>query len=94
MQFRLKGYNKCGCWCQLSCLCSHLIHVQFRNVFRKEVNRNGLVTVTGVRIVIPPWQLRGRVTAKVLLVRVVERVAVLGVTSGKNEVIEVLSCLK
>ncbi len=64
-------------------LSNHLVHMQLRNVFRKEVNGNGLVTVTGVRVVIPPWQLRGRVTAKVLLVWVVERVAVLGVTSGK-----------
>ena len=48
-------------------------------MLRKEVNRDGLVAVAGIRIVVPARQLRGRVAAEVLLVRVVERVVVLGV---------------
>ena len=58
---------------------ANLVHVQLHDVLRKEVDRDGLVAVAGIRIVVPARQLRGRVTAEVLLVRVVERVVVLGV---------------
>ena len=48
------------------------------------MNWDGLITVPGVRVVVPTWQFGGRIPAEVLLVGIVERAVVLCVSSEKN----------
>ncbi len=61
--------------------------MQLGHVLGEEVNGDGLVAVRRVGVVVPAGQLRGRVTGKVLLVRIVKWIAILCVTPVLEKIV-------